>query len=70
MKSSHSGDYNTTSVLIKLGLNVNAQNNDGNTALHFASSKKHWRILELLLQGGANEKLYNHKRQTAWEIVE
>lgn len=44
-------------VLIGLGANVDAQDNDGNTPLHVATRTRHTGIAQLLLKAGANTEL-------------
>lgn len=44
-------------VLIGLGANVDAQDNEGNTALHVATRTRHTAIAQLLLRAGANTEL-------------
>lgn len=58
------------SFLIELGFPVNNQNYLGNTAMHYASSLKNWKIVELLLIAKADETILNNNGKTAWEISE
>lgn len=44
-------------VLIGLGANVDAHDNDGNTPLHVATRTRHTGIAQLLLKAGANTEL-------------
>lgn len=44
-------------VLIGLGANTDAQDNDGNTPLHVATRARHTGIAQLLLKAGANTEL-------------
>lgn len=44
-------------ILIGLGTNVDAQDNDGNTPLHVATRTRHTGIAQLLLKAGANTEL-------------
>lgn len=41
-----------TKVLIKAGANVKLKDNGGNSALHYASARKHKACVELLLEAG------------------
>lgn len=44
-------------VLIGLGANVDAQDNDGNTPLHVATRTRHTGIAQLLLKARANTEI-------------
>lgn len=48
-------------LLIRMGADVNHQNNDGNTPLHYAAQNKALTIVELLLQHGAIRSINNKK---------
>ena len=48
-------DIKNVELLCRFGANLNMQNNMGNTALHFAVSLKHYDIVEILLEHGADE---------------
>ena len=50
-----SGDYAEVKRLIDKGADVNAQDNEGSTALKWARTKKHPKIVELLKEAGAKE---------------
>ena len=49
-----SGDYNETNKLIEEGADVNAKDDEGWTALGFASSFGHTDVVELLIAKGAD----------------
>ena len=58
-----------TNFLLEKGVDVNMQNNEGNTALHYALSGKNFEIADLLKKFGAKEDIYNHMGYTPWECV-
>ncbi|KAJ6232740.1 ankyrin repeat [Anaeramoeba flamelloides] len=61
--------YRATKLLIKHGIDVNKQNNDGNTCLHtfvvkHKNSYNYWKIFQLLAKSNANFNLQNNKGET------
>ena len=46
-------------ILLDQGLNMNLQNKDGNTALHFAINANFINCVDLLLSYGADETIEN-----------
>lgn len=54
-----------TKALINAGADINSQNEDGNTALIFASINEHSNIVEELLRANANPDLQNKNGYTA-----
>jgi len=44
IKACQAGNSGVARVIIDAGCNVNVQNKDGNTALHYAKEKKLWSI--------------------------
>jgi len=58
-----------TKFLLEKGVNVNIQNNEGNTALHYALSGKNFDIADLIKKYGAKEDIYNNMGYTPWECV-
>ena len=58
-----------TKCLLEKGVNVNIQNNEGNSALHYALSGKNFDIADLLKKYGAKEDIYNSMGYTPWECV-
>ena len=52
-ESVRSGDYAEVKRLIEEGANVNAKDNDGATALMWASLKGHQEVSKLLIEAGA-----------------
>ena len=54
-----------TQYLLEHGAQVNAQNESGQTAIHYACSKNHGDVVRLLLKHGAHVTIVNAQRQTA-----
>lgn len=63
------GDYKMLQILSDQGMNLNSQNKDGNTALHFAIRANFVNCIDLLLRNGADESIENNLGLTAWEII-
>ena len=62
--------YNCKEILeflIERGANVNTQNIYLNTPLHYASSNKNYKIIDILIKNGANEKIKNRFGQSYFE---
>ena len=51
------GHLESVEVLIELGANVDAQDNEGNTPLHVTTRNRYTSIAQLLLKVGANTEL-------------
>ncbi|WP_353273625.1 ankyrin repeat domain-containing protein [Wolbachia endosymbiont (group A) of Agelastica alni] len=58
------GDIEIVNALIKAGANVNAENKDKWTPLHFAAAWGHKDVLEVLLTAGANVNAENKNKWT------
>ena len=58
-----------TKTLLEKGIDVNIQNNLGNSALHYALSAKDYDIADLLKKFGAKEDCYNKFGYTPWDCV-
>ena len=54
---------NSVIYLLNLGVNVNSQDKDGNTPLHFAIKKSQIRLIKKLIQRGADPNIPNNKRK-------
>ena len=59
-------DYIITFVIYK-GVNINGQNNEGDTALHIAAKNHKYKTIDLLIKMGASEHIYNKMQKTCWE---
>ena len=60
---------NFVEYLIKKGAFINAQNNELNTPLHYALNSKNFKISDILLKAGADEKIVNKINLTPWEFM-
>ena len=61
-------DLHLLSILTKHPFDINHQNLEGNTALHFACSMSKKKVIDILLLNGANEDIANDEGFTAWEL--
>lgn len=62
------GDTKTLELLINEGCNVNHQNFDGNTPLHFAIRGRYYKCIDMILNAGADEAIENNLGKQAWEM--
>ena len=62
------GNEDFVQFLINKGANLNAQNEQLNTALHYAINFKKYNIADLLLKAGASEIIVNKYNLTPWEF--
>ena len=53
--------------LVTHGININSQNNDGDTALHLAVKNHKYKTIDLLINMGASEYIYNKMHKKCWE---
>lgn len=63
------GLYSLTKMLLENGINVNIQNNKGNSALHYALSGKNFEMADILKKYGAKEDCINKLGFTPWESI-
>lgn len=56
-------------ILIDKGININIQNKDGNSALHYALSSKNFYIADILRKNGAIEDSINKLGYTPWDCI-
>ena len=61
---------NFVEYLIKKGAFINAQNNELNTPLHYALNNKNFKISDILLKAGADEKIVNKINLTPCEFMD
>ena len=61
--------YATAKILVKYNAKVNERNKEGNTPLHLAAANNHPKIVELLLNIGANPMTENNERLKAIDMV-
>lgn len=62
-------NFKIFNLLIKSGANINDQDIEGDTALHFAARYTTLRELKLLIRYGANPDIRNNKGQTALDML-
>lgn len=62
-------DIELLELVLKAGVNVNAQDADGNTALHMAINEQNKEMVKLLLKYGANPEQANNNKTTANKLA-
>ena len=65
----HSVPHYIYKFLITHGVNVNAQNNQGDTVLHLAAKNHKYKTIDFLIKMGASEYIYNKMRKMCWECL-
>ena len=63
------GLYTICKLLMKSGIDVNIQNFQGNSALHFALSGKNFQLADELRKFGATENCKNKIGLTPWDCI-
>ncbi len=63
------GYENFVQYLINNGANINAQNKQLNTPLHYALNNKNYKIADILLKEGADETIRNQYNLTPWQYL-
>ena len=64
-----SGSKNAVDILLDLGANINAVDNDGNNCLHYAVNSKNESLLKKLLVRGADKNIRNKKGQLPYDLA-
>ncbi|XP_050082061.1 uncharacterized protein LOC126569180 [Anopheles aquasalis] len=59
----------TARLLVNRGVQIDAQDEDGNTALHLAFSEEHWELVVFLIECNANLALKNAAGKVACEMI-
>jgi ankyrin repeat protein len=68
--SSREGNPIITRYLCEQGLEINKQNNNGNTALHYAIANQFYSVADILTRFGAREDIANNKGLYPWDCIE
>ena len=68
--SSKDGNFFISKFLCEQGAKINAQNHNGNTALHYAIGKQFYGVADILTRHGAKEDIKNNMGLTPWECIE
>ena len=63
------GSKNAVDLLLDLGANINAKDNEGNNCLHYAVNSNNPNLLKKLLIRGANKEEKNLKEQTPLDLA-
>jgi len=63
--SAKSGEYANVEILVEKGVDVNAQDNDGDTALMIAVREGHTEVVKLLIEVGADVNAQDSDGDTA-----
>uniref|UniRef100_A0A2M4AAC6 Putative ankyrin n=1 Tax=Anopheles triannulatus TaxID=58253 RepID=A0A2M4AAC6_9DIPT len=59
----------TARLLVNRGVNIDAQDENGNTALHLAFGGEHWELVTLLIESNASLSLKNSAGKVACEMA-
>ena len=68
--SAREGNHLISKYLCDQGIDVNIQNNTGNTALHYAIGNQFYSIADVLTRFGAREDIPNTKGLLPWDCIE
>ena len=68
--SAREGNYVLSKYLCEQGIDVNIQNDMGNTALHYAIGNHFFALADILTRFGAREDLPNHKGLNPWDCID
>ena len=64
------GNFYITKFLCDENAEVNTQNNNGNTALHYAIGKQFYALADILTRHGAREDIKNSKGFAPWDCID
>lgn len=65
-----SSSVDILSDIVEAGVDdINKQDNEGNTALHYATKANDMKKVKVLLKGGANTQVLNKKKETPFQIA-
>jgi len=64
------GNFYITKFLCDENAEVNTQNNNGNTALHYAIGKQFYALADILTRHGAREDIKNVKGFAPWDCID
>lgn len=70
MRAAQVGEPKIAQILLARRADIDASDDDGNTALMFAVKGRHFRVVRLLLKHGADPTLRNAEGETALTLVE
>ena len=68
--SAKHGNFSVAKFLCDQQVNVNIQNNNGNTALHYAIGNQFYSIADILTRAGAREDIPNKKGLFPWDCID
>ena len=68
--SAREGNYHITKFLCEEGAEVNLQNHNGNTALHYAIGRQFYALADILTRHGAREDIKNNKGFGPWDCID
>ena len=63
------GNYHLTKFLCQEEIQINRQDDIGNTALHYAIGKQFYAIADILSRHGAREDIKNNNGYTPWDCI-
>ena len=68
--SAREGNYYITKLLCEEDAEVNLQNHNGNTALHYAIGRQFYALADILARHGAREDIKNNKGLGPWDCID